>query len=259
MNAIVDTQVDRKSDRAQSLYKGLLVLQSFSGGKTSMTLSDVARAAGMNRATTRRFLLTLVDLGYLETDGKLYTLTPKVMTLGYNYLSSLPWWQLANPIVDEISRTLQESCAVAVLSSDQLTFVTRVQGPRLVGANLMPGRSLPVHATATGRVLLAELPAAEIDAFISRNPLVPHTEYTVTDPELLKSALRQAREQGYAIVDQELEIGLRAIGVPVRNASGQLIAAVGVSTQSHRIPIAELEQRILPVIRTGIAKLRNVL
>jgi IclR family pca regulon transcriptional regulator len=247
------------SDRAQSLYKGLLVLQSFSRRQTGMTLSEVAAAVGLNRATTRRFLLTLLDLGYVETDGKVYRLTPKVMTLGYTYLASLPWWQLASPVAEELSRRLEESCSIGVLSGDQLIFVARVQGPRLLAIHLTPGRSVPVHVTAIGRVLLAERTPEEIDRFLARTPLERLTPHTVTDPEALKAALREIREKGYAVIDQELEPGLRAIGVPVRDRSGRAVAAIGMSTHVQRRTLAELERDLLPHIRAGAERIRDLL
>lgn len=250
---------ETQSDRAQSLYKGLLVLQSFSQRSSGMTLSDVAQAVGINRATTRRFLLTLLELGYVETDGRFFRLTPKVMTLGYNYLSSLPWWQLATPVIEELSRKLEESCSIGVMSGDELIFVARAQGPRLVATFLTPGRTVPVHATAIGRVLLAERSPEEIDRFLSRAPLQRLTEYTVTDPGRLKAALREVRDKGYAVVDQELELGLRAIGVPIRDRSGRAVAALGMSTQAQRRTLAELKRDILPFIKAGTDKIRETL
>lgn len=135
-----EPQIDKTSDRAQSLYKGLQVLQVFSEGHANLTLSEVADLVGMNRATTRRFLLTLVDLGYLSIEGKRYSLTPKVMTLGYNYLSNLPWWQMANPVAEEVSRKVSESCSIGVLSRDQLIFVARAR-PKSANHQLEPGPS----------------------------------------------------------------------------------------------------------------------
>lgn len=256
-NILMNTgAVDKTSDRAQSLFKGLFVLQSFSSSTASKTLSEVARAVDMNRATTRRFLLTLVDLGYLETDGKRYSLTPKVMTLGYNYLSSLPWWQIANPLAEEVSRNLSESCSIGVLTGDQLIFVARAQGPRALAINLTPGRVVPVHAAAIGRVLLAEMEASDVDAFVERNPLIPLTPYTVTDTDALKASLRQVKQDGYAVVNQELEIGLLAVAVPLRDKYGRVIAAIGVSTQAQRRTMAEIENEVLPTIQKAAAKLR---
>lgn len=253
-----DDSVDKTSDRAQSLYKGLLVLQSFSEGHASMTLSEVADTVEMNRATTRRFLLTLVDLGYLTLDGKRYTLTPKVMTLGYNYLSSLPWWQLANPVADEISRTLAESCSIGVLSGDQLIFVARVQGPRALTINLTPGRIVPVHTAAIGRVLLAEMPEADIDAFFERNPPKALTPHTVTDVGRIKQSLETVRRNGFAVVDQELELGLLAVAAPIRNSQGRALAAIGISTQAQRRTHQDVEQEILPVLKAGAERIGSL-
>lgn len=247
------------SDRAQSLYKGLLVLQSFSRRQSGMTLSEVAAAVGLNRATTRRFLLTLHDLGYVESDGRRFRLTPKVMTLGYIYLASRPWWRLATPIVEELSRRLQESCSIGVLSGDQLIFVVRAQGPQLLGTHLTPGRSVPVHAAAVGRVLLAERTPEEIDAFLAQAPLERLTEHTVTSPDALRAALREIRTKGYAVVDQELEPGLRAIGVPLRDHTGRAVAALGSSTHVQRRTVAELERDVLPHLRAAAERIGELL
>lgn len=224
-----------------------------------MTLTDVANSIGINRATTRRFLLTLVDLGYVETDGKHYRLTPKVMTLGYSYLSSLPWWELARPLLEEVSRTLQESASIGVLSGDQLIWLARVRGPRLLGTNLSPGRPVTVHATGIGRVLLAELSDEEQDRFIANTRLEALTPMTVTDPGELKKALQITRQQGYAIIDQELEAGLRAVAVPIRDRNGRAVAGFGVSTHVQRRSLEELEHEVLPLIREKVAKIRNML
>ncbi|WP_127557264.1 IclR family transcriptional regulator domain-containing protein [Saccharospirillum alexandrii] len=251
--------LDKSSDRAQSLYKGLVVLQCFSEGHATMTLSEVADTVGMNRATTRRFLLTLVDLGYLSLEGKRYTLTPKVMTLGYNYLSNLPWWQLANPVAEEISRHLSESCSIGVLSRDQLIFVARAQGPRALTINLSPGRVVPVHTAGIGRVLLADLNEDEQRQFFERNPPTGLTPYTVTEVPKIREALVEIKKQGYAIVDQELEVGLLAIAVPVRDSRGKAVAAIGISTQAQRRTKDELVNDLLPVLKDGASRISQLI
>lgn len=250
---------NRQSDRAQSLFKGLIVLQSFSEGRQSMSLTEVAEQVGMNRATTRRFLLTLVDLGYLTQEGKRYTLTPKVMTLGYNYLSNQPWWKLANPVAEDISRELKESCSIGVLSNDQLIFVARAQGPRAMTINLSPGRVVPVHTAGIGRVLLAEMTDTELEAFFERNPPVPLTRHTVTDPVAIRTELQTVRRQGYSIVDQELDEGLLAIAVPIRDSRGKAVAALGISTQAQRHTYDDLRNNFLPVLLDGGERIHRLL
>ncbi|MCH8530951.1 MAG: helix-turn-helix domain-containing protein [Saccharospirillum sp.] len=250
-----EPQIDKTSDRAQSLFKGLQVLQVFSEGHANLTLSEVADLVGMNRATTRRFLLTLVDLGYLSIEGKRYSLTPKVMTLGYNYLSNLPWWQMANPVAEEVSRKVSESCSIGVLSRDQLIFVARAQGPRALTINLSPGRVVPVHTAGIGRVLLSNLESSEQRDFFERNPPVALTPYTVTDVEAILDALQQVRQQGFAIVDQELEVGLLAIAVPIINNKGKAIAAMGISTQAQRRSREELINEFLPILKDGAQRI----
>lgn len=248
-----------QSDRAQSLYKGLVVLQSFSEGRQSMSLTEVAERVNMNRSTTRRFLLTLLSLGYLALDGKRYTLTPKVMTLGYNYLSNQPWWQWANPVTEEISRELKESCSIGVLSGDQLIFVARAKGPRALTINLSPGRVVPVYTAGIGRVLLAEMSDTELDAFFERNPPIPLTRHTVTDPLVIRTELQIARSQGYSIVDQELEEGLLAIAVPIRDRGGKAVAALGISTYAQRHTYDDLRNNFLPVLLEGAERIHRLL
>lgn len=248
----------KESDRAQSLFKGLLVLQSFTEGHQQMSLTEVAEAVNMNLATTRRFLLTLVDLGYLNQDGKRYTLTPKVMTLGYNYLSNQPWWKLANPVAEEISRELKESCSIGVLSNDQLIFVARAQGPRVFAINLSPGRIVPVHAAGIGRVLLAEMSDAQLDEFFERNPPVKLTQHTVTNLSSIRAELDNVRRMGHSIVDQELDEGLLAISVPIRDASGKAVAALGISTQAQRYTNDDLRKNFLPVLLKGAEQIGKI-
>lgn len=256
---MIKSIVDKSSDRAQSLHKGLLVLQSFSDGRSELTLSQVAENVGLNLATTRRFLLTLVDLGYLTMSNKRYSLTPKVLTLGYNYLSNLPWWQLANPVAEEISRKLHEPCSIGVLSNDQIIVVARAQGPRQLKVNLTPGRGIPVNTVSMGRVLLAELDKEAVDEFFVRNPPVSLTPYTVTNVNEIKESLTKVRAQGYAIVDQELDIGLLALAVPIRNNQGTAIAAIGVSTQTDRQSLDDFIKNSLPILQDGAKRITHIM
>ena len=256
---VTTMNVDKTSDRAQSLYKGLLVLQSFSEGRTTMTLSEVAGIVEMNLATIRRFLLTLVDLGYLSVEGKRYSLTPKVLTLGYNYLSNLPWWQLANPVSEDISRRLSESCSIGVLAREQLILVARAEGPRTLNINLSPGRVVPVNTVGIGRVLLAEMGDKELSYFFERNPPVALTPYTITCVSEIKEALIQVKKQGYAIVNQELEIDLMAIAVPIRDNEGIAVAAIGISTKMHRHTYEQLVKYVLPILREGAERIEKLI
>lgn len=253
-------KIDHKnSDRAQSLYKGLIILQSFGEGSSEMTLTEVANLVNMNKATTRRFLLTLADLGYLIQRGKKFSLTPKVMTLGYHYLNHQPWWQLANPVVKEVSDRLAESCSIGALSGNQLIFVARAQGPRALTINLTPGRVVPVNTAAIGRVLLAEKSDSEIDDFFVKTKLEKMTEYTITDKEKLKSILRDVKRDGYSIVNQELELGLLAAAVPIRDIQGNAVAAIGISTQAQRTTQDEIRNNMLLVLREAAFKISHLM
>lgn len=214
-----------------------------------MTLSECAEAVGMNRATARRFLLTLLDLGFLQQEGRYFSLTPKVLTLGFNYLSTLPWWQPSLPIIENVSRALEVACSIGVLSEDELVIVARVQGPSVFSVNLGAGRPLPVHVTAMGRVLLADLSTDMLEVLLSRADLISLTPATETNPGKLRKDLVQVREQGYSIVDQELELGLRSIAVPISNRNGIAIAALGVSTNTAQCSIKDMIARVLPIIR----------
>lgn len=238
-----------KSDRAQSLTKGLSILQSFSAGQPRMTLTEVATTTGLNKATARRFLLSLLDLGFLRQDGRYFSLTPKVLTLGFNYLSTLPWWQFALPVMEQVARELQEACSAGVRSENELVFVARVPGPRVMSVNLGAGRPVPLHIAAMGRVLMSELSDAELDAYFATASLGRFTPVSLTDPEAIRATLRETRQTGYAIVDQELDVGFRSIAVAIRNHTGAAVASLGVSAHIEQRSVDEVKRDILPALR----------
>jgi IclR family pca regulon transcriptional regulator len=241
-----------RTDTLQSLERGLAVLQVFSNDHPRLTLSDVARLAGITRATARRILLTLEHLGYVRADGRLFSLTPRVLSLGFGYLSSLNLWEIAQPLMEELVEQTHESCSAATLDLPDIVYVARVPTRRIMTIALGIGSRLPAHATSMGRVLLADLPDTELDAFLAAGPLEPCTDRTTVDPDDLRASLRRVREQGWSLVDQELETGLRSIAAPIRRADGRAVAALNIAAAAPRVGLDELRGHFLPlVLRTA--------
>lgn len=233
-------------DFVNSLARGLEVIRAFTRTRPSMTLSDISRATGMTRATVRRFLLTLVREGYAETDGKYFHLKPKVLELGYAALSSLTFIDLAEPIMSRLANKLSESVFAAVLEEQNVVYVASATPPeRHVRVSIAVGSRAPAHAVSTGRVLLAALPEAELLEYLDAVSLTKITANTVTSKVEVRSLIEETRTKGWSIVDQELEIGLRSIAVPIRDKSGQVIAALNVACPSSRISPEDMHTKIL--------------
>ncbi|MGF6779553.1 IclR family transcriptional regulator [Paraburkholderia sp. GAS334] len=218
----------------QSFARGLAVIRAFNAERPEQTLTDVAAAAGLTRAGARRILLTLQTLGYVETEGRLFRLTPKILDLGFAYLTSMPFWNLAEPVMEELSGKVHESCSAAVLDRTEIVYVLRVPTHKIMTINLSIGSRLPAYCTSMGRVLLSALDDETLDATLSSTPLYAHTPRTVTDKEELKKLIAQVRRQGWAIVDQELEGGLISLSAPIRNRQGRVIAAMNISGNAQR-------------------------
>lgn len=235
-------------DYVQSLARGLEVIRTFSQYKPRMTLSEVSQHAGLTRAAARRFLLTLVRDGYAATDGKYFSLRPKVLDLGFSYLSSLPMWEVAQSTMREVVNELHESCSLSVLDGQDIVYVARVPTARVMTIGLSIGSRLPAFCSSMGRVLLAGLPSAELAVFYDRVKLEKRTERTVGNMLALKDVIDATRRQGWALVDQELEMGLRSIAVPVRNRHSEVIAALNVGTHEGRASIETMKTRFLPVL-----------
>jgi IclR family pca regulon transcriptional regulator len=233
-------------EHVQSLERGLAVLRAFGPEQPAMTLSDVARETGLTRAAARRFLLTLEQLGYVGSDGRLFSLRARVLELGYSYLSSLPMWDLAQEYLATLVAELQESSSVSVLDGDEIVYVIRVPTKRIMTINLTVGTRLPAYPTSMGRVLLASLDAPLLDDYFERTKLVPLTERTVVDEAELRGVLAGVREAGWAIVDQELELGVRSVAVPLSDGAGRVVAALNVSGHATRVSIETLRERFLP-------------
>lgn len=230
----------------RSLERGLAVIRAFGPDRPALTLSEVARITGLTRAAARRFLLTLVELGYVHSDGRIFSLRPRVLELGYAYLSTLGLDEVAAPHMEELVAELRESSSVAVLDGDDVAYVVRVPTQRIMTVAIAVGTRFPAYATSMGRVLLAALPEGEIDSYLDRVELRPLTRRTVVDRRALRAELDEVAEQGYAVVDQELEDGLRSVAVPVRDASGRVVGALNMSTHASRTTLEHLRRRILP-------------
>ena len=249
-----DTTRPRNADYVQSLERGLAVIRAFDAEHRELGLSEVARATGLTRAAARRFLLTLVALGYMHFDGSRFSLRPRVLELGFAYLSSLSLPELAEPHMEALVAQINESSSISVLDDTDIVYVARVPTRRIMSITIAVGTRLPAYATSMGRVLLAALPDAELEERLARIDVRPLTPRTVTSHAALRKVLDQVRRQGYAVTDQELEQGLRSAAVPIHDASGAVVAALNVSVHASRASMHELRARFLPPARaTGDA------
>jgi IclR family pca regulon transcriptional regulator len=237
---------ERAGHFVQSLERGLAVIRSFAEDAPEMTLSEVAERTGLTRAAARRFLLTLRDLGYVRTDGRRFALSPRVLELGYAYLSTLGLPEIAEPHLERLVAEVRESSSVSVLDGDDIVYVARVPTSRIMRVAINVGTRFPAHATSMGRVQLAALPDAELDAYLARAELDALTPRTLTEPEALRAELGRIRAQGWALVDQELEEGLRSVAAPIRDRTGRVVAAVNVSAHAGRAGRDTVRRTLLP-------------
>jgi IclR family pca regulon transcriptional regulator len=221
-------------------------MNSFSRERATQTLSEVAEQTGLTRATARRILLTLAELGYVHQNSRSFSLTPKVLDLGYSYLSSFQVVELAQPSMERLVEEVKESSSMSVLDGPEIVYVARVPTKRIMTISLAIGSRLPAYPTSMGRVLLAGLPPNDIDEFIARTSLEQLTPHTITDPERLRSTLEKVRADGYAMVDQELEEGVRSIAAPIRNGRGKVIAAMNISCHASRVTVAKMREEFRP-------------
>jgi IclR family pca regulon transcriptional regulator len=231
-----------------SLARGLAVLKAFSDQRKSLTIAQISHRTGIPRAAVRRCLYTLKQLGYADSDSNNFTLKPKVLTLGYSYLSSTPLTVAAQPFLNQISRTLNESCSLAVLDDGEVLYVARSATSRIMSVALNTGSRLPAYCTSLGRIMLAHMPEEELDAHLAAAKLKAFTEHTVVSASRLKDILVQARQDGYVVVEEELEVGLRSIAVPVRGASGNVLAALNIGAQATRVTKRQMVDEFLPVL-----------
>ncbi len=244
-----------------SLARGLAVIRAFAQQRTRLSTAQLSLRTGIPRAAVRRVLYTLCALGYAGTeDGRTFLLHPQILALGYAYLSSMPLAASAQPLLDHVSRTIHESCSMSVLDGDDILYVARAStSQRIMSIDLGIGSRLPAYCTSMGRVLLANLAPTDLAAYLRRVKLLPLTPRTELSKDALAGILQTIRTKGYAVVDQELEIGLRSIAVPVVASEGRVAAALNVGTQAARVTISEMEKRFLPVLRAAARDLGMLL
>ncbi|GAA3586127.1 IclR family transcriptional regulator C-terminal domain-containing protein [Klugiella xanthotipulae] len=235
----------------QSLARGLAVIRAFDANHPAMTLSEVAKRTDLNRAAARRFLLTLVELGYMRTDGRMFELTPLVLQLGYSFLSGQSLPRIAQPLLEDLSASMHESVSMAVLDGSDIVYVARIHTKRIMSIGISVGTRFPASVTSMGRVLLAGLGEDELNAFLGRVELTALTERTLTDPAALHAEIVRVREQGWAMVDQELELGLRSVAVPVYDPQGRVVAALNVSMQASLHSTDDITETIVTMV-TGL-------
>jgi IclR family transcriptional regulator, pca regulon regulatory protein len=237
----------QSSDFVQSLERGLAVIRAFDDEHRELALSEVARSTGLTRAAARRFLLTLVKLGYVNFSQGRFSLRPRVLELGYAYLSSLSLPEVSMPHMERLVAQVNESCSISVLDDTDIVYVARVPTRRIMSITLAVGTRLPAFVTSMGRVLLAGLPDDQLEERLARIEITPLTSRTVTDKDALRAIIAAVRRQGYAATDQELEEGLRSLAVPLRTHSGAVTAALNVSVHASRASMAVLRREFLPL------------
>ena len=244
-------------DHVTSLERGLAVMEILAANPRGLTLTETAEKAGLTRAGARRFLLTLAATGYAVQAGRNFSLSPRLLAQARIWLHGVPLWTFAEPFMKDTAANLHESCSAAILSGEDMVYVARVPGPRIIAVDLQVGAHLPAFCTAMGRVLLSGLSTPDLEAFLARATFRQRTPKTVTDAAKLKEIIDGVRGSGYAVVDEELEIGLRSIAVPLRDRSGAVVAAINVSTQSSRHSPAEMEAEILPILKETAARISD--
>ncbi len=239
-----------------SLARGLAVIQGFSQRQRELTVSQISAKTGFSRAAVRRCLYTLAKLGFAATDdSRHFHLRPRVLALGHSYISSMPLAATAQPILENVSRILHESCSIATLDRTDIVYIARANVTRIMSIDLVVGSRLPAFCTSMGRVLMAELPTEKLDEFLARVEFKRYTERTVATAEKLRQILRLVQRNGYSIVDQELESGLRSMAVPIHDVAGRVVAALNVGTHAQRISIQDLQVRFLPHLKAAAQEL----
>lgn len=246
----------RETDFLGGFAKGLAVIEAFGKEKPRLSIAEVSHITGLDRATARRCLLTLAQLGYAEYDGKFFMLLPKILRLGHAYLSATPLPTIIQPHLDKLSDSVGESASASVLDGTEIVYIARASQLRVMSINLTAGSRLPAYCASMGRVLLAGLNDAEAYALLARTDLQSKTHHTLTDANQLMNELASIRTQGYAINDQELELGLRSIAVPIYNSRGVIVAALNVGAPAVRIEVRDLIEHILPGMQQTQRNLR---
>ena len=239
-----------------SLARGLAVIQAFSQRRHHLTISQVSTTTGLSRAAVRRCLYTLAKLGFAGSDdNRHFFLRPRILALGHSYISSMPLATAAQPVLEHISHLLHESCSIATLDGVDIVYIARANVTRIMSIDLGVGSRLPAFCTSMGRAILANLPPEELETVLARVEFKRYTERTITNPAKLTQALRQIRRDGYSIIDQELEHGLRSMAVPIQNPSGKVVAALNIGAHAQRVSIQEMQTKFLPHLRAAAQEL----
>jgi IclR family pca regulon transcriptional regulator len=257
--AVTMSTANEDREFVRALARGLDVIEAFGREHPAMTLSDVARQTGLSRGTARRLLLTLQRLGYVAFDGDKFSLLPRALRLGFAYLSSLSMSNLAGPAMAALTQEIGESCSIAVIDGHEIVYVARVAAKRLITDAMSIGSRLPAYATSMGKILLTSLSAAELDAYFAAVKLVPHTPHTIVEEATLRAVLERVRRNGYATNDQEVELGLRSISVPIVGRDGRVVAAMNVSGQAARVAMKAFITDYLPPLRRTAATVSELL
>ena len=254
----MDDQPDRR-DRIGGFAKGLQVIEAFGHDRPRLTIAEVSRLTGLERATARRYLLTLVGGGYADFDGKFFTLTPRILRLGYAYLAATPLPGILQPFLEKISEATEESSSACILDGTDIVYVARSAPRRVMSIGLQVGSRLPAYRASMGRVLLAAMPAESAAAILAASSVEKATPYTITDIKALLAEIAGVADRGYSIVDQEIELGLRSVAVPVYDAGARVVAAMNVGVQVSRATVEDLVHRFLPVLQDAQAGLRRMI
>ncbi len=243
----------------QSFARGLEVIRSFSAEAPRQTLTEVAERSGLTRAGARRILLTLQSLGYVTLEGKVFSLTPRILDLGFAYLSSMPVWNLAEPVMEKLVAEVRESCSVAVLDGTDIVYVLRIPTHKIMSINLGVGSRLPAYCTSLGRVLLGALPDDELAERLQRSNISTRTKYTVTEMKDLLARIEQTRKQGWSMVNQELEEGLVSMSAPITDRAGRTVAALNISGQANRTSAKIMQETMLPQLLSAAKDISRML
>lgn len=254
-----ETGVAEDRDFVASLEKGLAVIEAFDAHRPRLTLSDVAKLTGITRAAARRYLKTLTRLNYADFDGRYFSLSPRILRLGYAYLASSSLSARVQPFLEKISEQTGESSSAAILDGDDIVYIARSATQRIMSVSLGVGTRLPAYCTSLGRAILAYQPEDVLDAYFKRVRLEPRTPKTVTKKQELRAVLEAVRSDGCAIINEELELGLRSIAAPLFQANGTVRVALNISTQAARVAAADMKPRFLPPLLEATEILRRIL
>lgn len=249
----------KETDFVSGFAKGLRVIEAFGESDRRLSIADVAKKTGLDRATVRRSLLTLFELQYADYDGKFFTLTPRILRLGHSYLSATPLPTLLQPHLDVLAEKTGQSSSASVLDDTQILYIARASQRRVMSINLNPGSRLPAYCSSMGRVLLAALSDSNARDVLARSDLRANTDRTLVDPDAIMSELGRVRELGYALIDQELELGLRSIAVPLKNRRGETIAALNVGAPAAHISLEEMTDDVLPLLKEAAENIMPLL